>query len=103
MIPSPIAAVRALPRFAYLSPAEAREVVLAVLGAVDVNKVARAIANGLGDSYDHAFGTKIEWNAARGEKGGRYRDINEPFQQDYDDAARAAIDALVAEVREEGR
>lgn len=65
-----------------------------------VEQVARAIADGLGDNFDHAFVTKSEWNAARGEKGGRYRDINEPRQGDYIDAARSAILATLRGVRE---
>lgn len=59
-----------------------------------VERVARAIAAGLGDSFDSAFVNKSEWIAARGEKGGRYRDVNEPRQSDYMDAARAAISAM---------
>ena len=49
MTPSPIAAVRALPRFAYLSPAEAREVVLAVLGAV--REPSKAMVQSAGGAY----------------------------------------------------
>ena len=59
-----------------------------------VERVARTIAEGLGDNFDHAFVSKPEWTAARGEKGGRYRDINEPMQPDYLDAARAVIAAM---------
>lgn len=58
--------------------------------------VARAIARGLGDNFDNAFTSKGEWTAARGEKGGRFRDINEPFQIDYLDAADAAMAAIEA-------
>ena len=58
--------------------------------------MARAIAVGLGDDFDNAFATKSEWNAARGEKGGRYRDINEPMQSDYEDAAHGALAAIEA-------
>ena len=58
--------------------------------------MARAIAVGLGDDFDNAFATKSEWNAARGEKGGRYRDINEPMKSDYEDAADAALAAIEA-------
>jgi hypothetical protein len=59
-----------------------------------VERVARTIAEGLGDNFDHAFVNKPEWTAARGEKGGRYRDINEPMQPDYMDAARSVIAAM---------
>lgn len=97
---SPIAAVRALPRFAYLSPAEAREVVLAVLGAVrDLPmraKEAQVVA-------------AIEFNRPFYEK-----DVADDFRlatavqiavgdgRIHSAAHRAAIDALVAEVQEEG-
>lgn len=73
---SPIAAVRALPRFAYLSPAEAREVVLAVLGAVRDNPSPELLRS-----------MNAAWFA--------------PSATGFADAYRAAIDALVAEVQEE--
>lgn len=55
-------------------------------------EVARVVASALGDDFDHAFVNKSEWNKARGEKGGRYRDINEPMQDDY----LATADAILA-------
>ena len=58
-------------------------------------ELARVIASALGDDFDHAFVNKSEWNRARGEKGGRYRDINEPMQDDYLAAADATL-ALMA-------
>ena len=54
-------------------------------------RLARVIAAGLGDELDHAFVNKGEWNRRSGEKGGRYRDINEPMLDDYLDAARAVL------------
>lgn len=63
-----------------------------------IERVARAIANGLGDEFDNAFNGKSDWIFARGEKGGRFRDCNEPTQDDYLDAARAAIEAFDANV-----
>lgn len=54
-------------------------------------RLARMIADGLGDDLDHAFVNKGEWNRCRGEKGGRYRDINEPMLDDYLAAARAVL------------
>ena len=36
-----------------------------------VERMARGMARGLGDDFDSAFANKGEWNAARGEKGGR--------------------------------
>lgn len=59
-----------------------------------IQQVARAIAQGLGDCFDHAFASKGDWNAARGESGGRFRDINEPMQPDYLESARAALKVL---------
>lgn len=59
-----------------------------------VERVALAIAQGLGDDFDHAFTGKAEWISERGEKGGRFRDCNEPMQPDYLDSARAAIEAM---------
>ena len=56
-----------------------------------IERIARAIADGLGCNFDHAFISKAEWNAARGEKGGRYRDINEPMQGDYMGASQAIL------------
>lgn len=61
-----------------------------------VEIMARAIAEGQGDDFDLAHRDKPHWNATRGESGGRYRDINEPRQPDYLDAARSAITALEA-------
>lgn len=54
-------------------------------------RLARVIAAGLGDELDHAFVNKGEWNRRSGEKGGRYRDINEPMLDDYLEAARAVL------------
>ena len=83
----PVSAIRSLPRFAYLSPAEAREVVLAVLGAVDVEVMARA-----------------HYDASRDERVGMGWDECHPaYREQQVRTARAMIDALVAEVQEEGR
>lgn len=73
----PVSAIRSLPRFAYLSPAEAREVVLAVLGAVRDNPSPELLRS-----------MNAAWFA--------------PSATGFADAYRAAIDALVAEVQEEG-
>ena len=59
-----------------------------------VEAMAQAIAGAIGDGYENAFSDKSEWIAGRGERGGRFRDVNEPFQCDYDAAAQAALDAL---------
>jgi hypothetical protein len=77
---SPIAAVRALPRFAYLSPADAREVVLAVLGAV--REPSEGVCEAGGRELEAEYGSPFGVNATAL------------------DAFRAMIDALVAEVQE---
>lgn len=66
-----------------------------------VEQAARRIATEMGDDFDHAFASKHEWTRDRGERGGRFRDINEPFQSYYLDAARAVI-ALVVKPYLEG-
>jgi len=53
--------------------------------------VARIIASAMGDNFADAFKNKPRWIAKRGMSGGRFRDINEPFQSDYLDAADAVI------------
>jgi len=53
--------------------------------------LARIIASAMGDNYADAFKNKQRWIAKRGESGGRFRDVNEPYQSDYLDAADAAI------------
>ena len=63
----------------------------------DVREImARAIANETGDGFDNAFADKGEWINARGEKAGRFRDVNEPYQCDFLNAADAALAALEA-------
>lgn len=62
--------------------------------------VARAIARGLGDEFSNAFRNKERWTAKRGMSGGRFRDINEPFQSDYLDAADAAIRTVLERLRD---
>lgn len=57
-------------------------------------EIARVIAEELYDDFDNAFASKTEWAQARGEKGGRFRDINEPMQGDYLDAADAVLTKL---------
>lgn len=56
-----------------------------------LEKAARALAEAMGDDFDHAHLHKSEWNATRGMKGGRFRDINEPFQSYYVDGASAVL------------
>ena len=58
-----------------------------------VERVARIIANAMGDNFADAFKNKTRWIAKRGESGGRFRDVNEPMQCDYLAAAEAAIEA----------
>lgn len=59
-----------------------------------VERVARIIANAMGDNYSDAFKNKDRWIAKRGMSGGRFRDVNEPMQYDYLAAAEAAIEAM---------
>lgn len=61
-----------------------------------VEEIARIIASAMGDNYADAFKNKERWIAKRGMSGGRFRDVNEPFQSDYLDAAAAAIKAVRA-------
>ena len=57
-------------------------------------RVAKAIARANGDEFANAFVNKTRWIAKRGMSGGRFRDANEPFQSDYMEMARAALQAL---------
>jgi len=60
----------------------------------DVERVARAIADANGDDFDSALPNMSEGILTRGMRGGQYRDVNEPFQSDYLEMARAALQAL---------
>ena len=59
-------------------------------------KAARQIATAMGYDYDNTFADKHAWVAARGTLRGRFRDVNEPRQNDFDDAAVAILN-LVAQ------
>ena len=63
-----------------------------------VERVAKAIAKANGDEFANAFKSKDRWTAKRGMSGGRFRDVNEPFQTDYLDMARAALAAMQPKV-----
>ena len=54
-----------------------------------LERIARAIANAMGDNFADAFKNKTRWIAKRGKSGGRFRDVNEPMQADYLAAAEA--------------
>ena len=56
-----------------------------------IERVARAIA---GEDWDDIPDNKSHWVEQRGEFGGRYRAVSEPFKGDYLDQARAAIEAM---------
>lgn len=60
-----------------------------MIDPAEVEAVARIIANALGDNFADAFKNKDRWIAKRGMSGGRFRDVNEPFQSDYLAAAEA--------------
>lgn len=57
---------------------------------------ARAMAHENGDDYDAIPANKTEWTKGRGQFGGRFRDVNEPYKSDYDEMAAAAIRAYEA-------
>ncbi len=56
--------------------------------------VARAIAEENGDTFDAIPLAKWHWIEHRGEFGGRFRDVNEPYQSAYIAMANAAITAM---------
>lgn len=60
-----------------------------------IEKVARAMAKQNGDDYGHLPLDKTDWTAGRGMFGGRFRELAEPMQVDYDEMARAAIEAMM--------
>lgn len=66
-------------------------------------KVAKIIANAMGDNFADAFANKTRWIAKRGMSGGRFRDVNEPFQSDYLAAADAAFAAVLSLIQENGK
>lgn len=59
-----------------------------------VERVARAIAKDFGEDFDEVPRDKKHRIEAHSIFGGRYRDVNEPFQYDYLGSARAAIEAM---------
>ena len=61
-----------------------------------VERVARAIATENGDDYDLIPVNKPEWVRHQGQFMGRFRDVTEPFQVDYDGMATAATAAHTA-------
>lgn len=54
-------------------------------------ELARLICAAIGFDYDSQLFGKAEWNRMRGEKGGRFHDINEPYQADFLYAADAVF------------
>ena len=60
-------------------------------------KVAKVIAKAMGDNFSDAFKNKQRWTAKKGMSGGRFRDVNEPFQDDYIAAAKAAAAVIAAD------
>lgn len=57
-------------------------------------KLAHAIANEIGPSYDIALRNKQEWKECRGVKNGVSYDVNGPYKYDYHQAAKAALTAI---------
>ena len=67
-----------------------------------IERVARAIAIENGDDYGKVPKHKPHWVAHQGRFQDRFRDINEPFQSDYDGMATAAISAYKAALEDAG-
>lgn len=57
----------------------------------NIEKVARDIADALGDNFDYAFESKSDWTKHRGETPAGFRDVNQPYKPDYIAAAIAAM------------
>lgn len=57
-------------------------------------KIARAISTTRGDDFDAIPADKREWIDCRGKVSGRFRDVNEPFKDDYIDMADAVLRAI---------
>jgi len=59
-----------------------------------IERIARAIAEANGDDFDDIPRDKGDWTRKRGEFGGRFRDVNEPYQSDYLNMAELALTRL---------
>ena len=59
-----------------------------------IEKIARAIADSVGPSFDMLHKNKRDWVETRGMFRGEPRDCNGPFQDDCIEAAKAALTAL---------
>lgn len=59
-----------------------------------VERVARDIADALGDNFDYAFTSKADWITHRGEMPTGFRDVNQPYKGEYLAAAEAALAAM---------
>lgn len=62
-----------------------------------IERAARAIAKSQGDDFDQCPKDKSEWTEKRGQFGGRYREVIEPYQCDYLDMAEAALQAALGD------
>lgn len=60
-----------------------------------IERAARAICEANDDKWGCLPLGKAEWVHARGEFGGRYREVGEPYKADYLEMGEAALDALV--------
>ncbi len=67
-----------------------------------LTEVAIAIARAHCDDYDTVPRNKAHWVDKRSIFNGEPRDINMPFQIDYDDMAKAAMEAHEAALKAEG-
>lgn len=61
-----------------------------------VEAAAMAAAQVRGDDFDNIPKDKSEWTEQRGHFGGRFRDVNEPFQPEYVEMAEACLTAALA-------
>jgi|21_taG_2_1085346.scaffolds.fasta_scaffold09763_5 hypothetical protein len=59
-----------------------------------IERMARAIADNIGPSFDNLHKNKRHWIETRGIFGDEHRDVNGPFRDDCMEAARAALSAL---------
>ena len=66
------------------------EELAAGLSEAQLEDLASIIARSMGDNFTDAFKDKSQLISRRGVSGGRFRDVHEPFQSNYLDAARAA-------------
>jgi len=65
----------------------------------EIARIAAIIASAMGDNFADAFENSTHWIVRRGMNGGRFRDVNEPYQADYIAAAEAVAEYLKEQER----